>query len=307
MIVFAGTEVIRGDAASAILGQEASDATLRAQVRHALHLDRPVVVRYGDWLNGVLHGNLGDSLTSGSNVNTAGASRGVSVMSILRPRLVNSLVLMAAAALVTIPVALLLGILSALRPGGRTDTFISTTTLGFAALPEFVIGMVVIIVFAIFWRLLPPVSLVAPGESLRARATGLVLPVLTLSVVSIGYIARMVRGSMIEVLESDYIAFARLKGMPERLVITRHALRNALLPTVQAIAFTIAYLIGGIVVVEAVFGYPGIGQGLAAAVSARDIPTVQALALVIAAVYIAVNLAADVASVLLNPRLRHAE
>lgn len=310
VLVFAGTELISGDAASAVLGQQASDPQLLAAVRENLGLDRPPVERYVHWLGGVLRGDLGDSLTIGSlptgsgGTKAAGESGTVSVTELIGSRLVNSAILTGLAALVTIPLAILLGIVSAIRPGGIVDSIISSTTLGLIALPEFVTGTVFVLLFAIAWRLFPAVSLVIPGESLGMRAAALALPVATLAAASIAHTGRMIRGGMIEALESEYVQMARLKGMPERRVIFRHALRNALVPTVQVLALTIAWLAGGIVVVEVVFGYPGIGQALANAVSSRDLPTVQAISLVIASLYVVVNLLADLATIVLTPRLR---
>jgi peptide/nickel transport system permease protein len=311
LIVFGGTELVGGDASTAILGQQSANQQLRAEVRHELGLDRPVYVRYAEWLGGVAHGDLGTSLTVGSVSGTgtggelttnAGA---VEVKDLVAPRVGNSLLLMGAAAVITIPLAIFLGVMSALRPGRSVDNIVSTTTLGLVGLPEFVIGAVLVLVFAIGWGVLPAVSLVQPGATFADRAEGLVLPVMTLCAVSIAYIARMMRGSMIEVLESDYIQFARLKGMPERRVIYGHAVRNAMIPTVQAVALTVAWLVGGIVVVEVLFSYPGMGQGLAAAVSSRDTPTVQAFALLIAAAYVVLNLVADLVTMMLSPKLRH--
>jgi peptide/nickel transport system permease protein len=172
------------------------------------------------------------------------------------------------------------------------------------ALPEFVTGSVLVLLFAIAWPLFPAVSVIGGADSIGSRIDALVLPVAALGAASIAQTSRMIRGSMIEALESDYVQMAWLKGIPERRVVFRHALRNALVPTIQVIALTVAWLVGGVVVVEVVFDYPGIGQALANAVSTRDIPVVQALSLVIAAVYVVVNLAADLATIMLTPKLR---
>ncbi len=304
VLVFAGTELISGDAATAILGQQAADPQLVHAVRKNLGLDKPPVQRYFHWLGGVLRGDFGDSLTVGSMA--TGKNGAVPVTQLISNRLANSAILTGLAALITLPFAIGLGIAAAMRPGGLVDSVISHTTLGLVALPEFVTGTAFVLLFAIVWPLLPAVSFVSAGESLGTRATALVLPVLTLGAASIAHTARMIRGSMIEALESEYVQMARLKGMPERRVIFHHALRNALVPTVQVIALTIAWLAGGIVVVEVVFDYPGIGQALANAVSSRDIPTVQAISLVIAALYVVVNLLADLATIVLTPKLRQA-
>jgi peptide/nickel transport system permease protein len=302
VLVFAGTELLSGDAATAVLGQTATPAAL-ADVREALQLDRPAPERYASWFWNVLHGDLGRSLT----VSFGSGDSATSVWELINQRLVNSALLAGLAALVTIPLGLFLGVLASLRPGRLVDSLISVGTLSVIAIPEFVTATVLILIFAIIWPILPAVSIVGGLTGLGTRAEALVLPVATLALASIGHTARMVRGSMIEVLESEYVRMARLKGVPERSVIFHHAFRNALVPTIQVAALTIAWLAGGIVVVEVVFDYPGIGQGLAQAVSVRDIPVVQALALFIAATYVVLNLIADVLTILLTPRLRQGQ
>ncbi|MGH9318277.1 MAG: ABC transporter permease [Vicinamibacteria bacterium] len=302
IFIFAGTELLSGDAATAVLGKNATPEALAA-IREQLGLDRSPPERYVDWLLGVLQGDLGNSLSLGTGGTTEGRG-GVPVADVIESRLVNSGILTGIAALVTIPLAIILGVLSAVKVGRLTDSFISNVTLGLIALPEFVTGSALILLFAIFWPLLPAVSFVVEGQDFGARAAALALPVATLGAASIAHTSRMVRGSMIEALDSEYVQMARLKGVPERFIVARHALRNALGPTIQVIALTLAWLVGGIVVVEVVFEYPGVGQALANAVSARDLPVVQALALLIAGVYVIVNLTADLASILLTPKLR---
>jgi peptide/nickel transport system permease protein len=301
VLIFTGTELLSGDAASAILGQTATPESLAA-VRSELDLDRPPVERYLHWLGGVVHGDFGNSLALGSG--GAGGRGGEAVSELVGDRLVNSAVLTAVAALVTIPLGLLLGIIAAIRPGGWLDSTISYLTLGLIALPEFVIGSILVLGFAIAWPVLPAVSSFDAAAGIGTNISALVLPVATLAAASVAQTARMIRGSMIEALESDWVRMARLNGVPERRVIFRHALRNALVPVIQVIALTVAWLIGGIVVVEVVFNYPGVGQAVANAVATRDIPVVQALTLGIASVYIVVNLLADLATILLTPKLR---
>lgn len=302
VLVFAGTELLSGDAATAILGQTATPQSL-AVVRKELGLDRPPHERYLSWVGGVLRGDFGHSLTVGSG-GAAGGRGGTAVSTIIGDRLVNTLILTGVAALLTLPLAIGLGIWSATKPGSWTDSVISSTTLGLIALPEFVTGSALVLLFAIAWPLLPAVSFIGADDSIGSRVAALVLPVATLGAASIAHTSRMIRGSMIEALESDYVQMARLKGIPERRVVFRHALRNALVPSIQVIALTIAWLVGGVVVVEVVFDYPGIGQALASAVSTRDIPVVQAVSLAIAVVYVLVNLAADLATIMLTPKLR---
>jgi peptide/nickel transport system permease protein len=302
VIVFAGTEVLPGDAATAVLGKDATPEKL-AVVREQLNLDRPVPARYAEWLAGFVRGDLGESLVSGARREL---SEGRPVTELIGDRARNSAVLTVATCAVLVPLSLLLGTLAAVRRHRAVDTAISSTTLVLISLPEFVLGMLLVLVFAIFWPVLPAISFVTPDDTVATQARSLVLPVIALLAHSIAWTARLVRGSVIEALDSDYVLMARLKGVPERRVIVRHALRNALIPSVHALGLMIGWLVGGIVVVEAVFQYPGIGQGLVNAVSARDLPVVQAIALIIAGVYVLVNLLADVITILLTPKLRTA-
>jgi peptide/nickel transport system permease protein len=293
IVVFAATQLLPGDAARAVLGRDATPARLAA-FRAQFHLNHSAVSQYWAWLSGLLRGNSGTSLANG-----------LPVWSSVQPRIVNSLYLLAVVGVVGVPLSLGLGIWAALRRDKLFDHATSTITLAAAALPEFVVAIALIIVFAtVVLQVLPPVSLVAPGTSVWSEPSVLVLPVATLTIAVVPYIYRMARGTMIEVLESEYIEMARLKGTPRRALLLRHALPNALAPTVQAIALTFAYLAGGVVVVEYVFGYPGIGQGLVNAVSARDLPTIQLIVLLLAAFYVAVNILADVIAIMSTPKLR---
>ncbi len=294
VVVFAGTELLSGDTATAILGQTATPGALAA-IREELNLDEPAPTRYAIWLADLARGDLGDSLASQRPVTE-----------LIGERLRNSFILTGLTAAILIPLSLLLGTLAAARRHGLLDNTISTTTLALISLPEFVIGMILVLLFAVLWPLLPAVSLLSPTDALTEQARALVLPVAALLAASMAHTVRMVRVSVVEALESDYVRMARLKGVPETRVLFVHALRNALVPSIQVFALVIGWLVGGIVVIEAVFQYPGIGQGLVNAVSARDLPVVQAIALVIAAVYVGVNLLADVLTILLTPRLRTA-
>jgi peptide/nickel transport system permease protein len=285
VVVFAATQLLPGDAARAVLGRDATPDRLAA-FRREFHLNESWLQQYWSWLSNLLTGNPGTSIANG-----------LPVWSGVEPRIVNSLYLLIVVALVGIPLSIALGVWAALRRDHLFDHATSTITLAAAALPEFVVAIALIILFAtIVLQVLPPVSLVAPGTSVWSHPTVLVLPV--------AYIYRMCRGAMIEVLESEYIEMARLKGTPRRVLLLRHALPNALAPTVQAIALTFAYLAGGVVVVEYIFGYPGIGQGLVNAVNARDLPTIQLIVLILAAFYVLVNIIADVIVILVTPKLR---
>jgi peptide/nickel transport system permease protein len=264
-------------------------------MRKHLHLDRPVIEQYLTWISGLLRGNLGISIAAQEPVTK-----------LLAPKLVNSAVLVAVAAIVSIPLSVAIGSWAAFRREKVFDTLSSNLLQLLAALPEFVVAIALVILFAttVFPRLLPSISTIAPGSRPWDHLSYLVLPTATLVIAVAPYVARIMRASMVEVLESDYIEMARLKGLPERTVLVRHALPNALGPVFQVIALNLAYLAGGIIVVEYVFNYGGIGSAVQEAVLSHDLPVVQALAMLIAALYVALNLLADVATIVVTPRLR---
>lgn len=293
LLVFVATLLLPGDPARAILGQQATPDRIAA-LQHQLHLDAPVWQRYLDWLGGAFTGDLGTSTATQGSVN-----------SLLGGRILASLVLLVAAAVISTPLGLVLGTWSAIRRGRAADHTISGISLVVAALPEFVIGVALIIALSTtVFRIFPSVTLAPPGEPVWNQPSQLVLPVLTLVLVVTPYITRMMRATMTEVLDSGYVEMARLKGIPERTVITRHALPHAVGPVAQVVALQLAWLAGGVVVVEFLFRYPGIGQALIDAVTKRDVQVVQAITLLIAAVYIVVNLLADVVGILADPKLR---
>lgn len=299
MLVFAGTELLPGNAARAVLGQQATPSAVAAMNRE-LGTDRPAVARYLDWLGDAVRLDFGHSLTQGVG-STAGApgSTGTPVASLISAPLQNTGALVLTVLVILVPGSLILGTLTALRAGSRVDQLIQSLTLAFAAVPEFVIGVMLIAVLALWLGLLPAVSLtVTPRQ--------IVLPAATLALTSLAWTARLVRAGVIEVLASDYVEMARLKGLPERRVVIRHVLPNSVGPTLQAFALTIGYLAGGVVVVEYLFSYPGVGQGLLTAVQTRDIPTVEAYTMIIAGVYVVANLLADILAAVFNPRLRDA-
>jgi peptide/nickel transport system permease protein len=293
-VVFLATQALPGDPARAILGRSATPASLAA-LRRQLHLNQPVISQYWTWVTGLLHGNLGNSLAAQEPVST-----------LLGPRLVNSAVLVAIAAVVSIPLSIAIGSWAAFKREKAFDMVSSNLLLVLAALPEFVVAVVLVILFAttVFPHALPAISTVPPGSHPWNNAAALVLPTLTLVIAVAPYVARIMRASMIEVLESDYVEMARLKGLPERTVLVRHALPNALGPVFQVIALNLAYLAGGIIVVEYVFNYTGIGSAIQEAVINHDLPVIQALAMLIAALYVVLNLLADMATILVTPRLR---
>lgn len=293
VVVFAATQALPGDPARAILGRSATPESLAA-LRRQLHLDRSVLSQYGSFLTGLLRGDLGISLAAQQPVSQ-----------VLGDRLANSAFLVAVSAVVSIPLSLALGVFAALRRDRAFDVGSGLVLMVLASLPEFVVAVVLVILFATtVSQVFPAITSIPPGGHPWDELSGLVLPVATLTIAVTPYVARVMRASMIEVLESDYVEMARLKGLPERVVLRRHALPNALGPTLQVIAINLAYLAGGVVVVEYVFNFPGIGSSLQDAVVSHDLPVVQALAMLIAAVYVVLNLLADIATILVTPRLR---
>jgi peptide/nickel transport system permease protein len=293
IVVFAATQVLPGNAAYAILGHNATPLRLHA-LELQLHLDRSPLEQYGAWLGGMLTGNGGSSLANGQPV-----------WQLVAPRLVNSAALVAISGLLGAVIGVLLGAIAAVRKDRAFDHAISVVSLVVTALPEFVVAIALVILFAtVVSQVLPAVSVLPPGTWAWQQPELLVLPVATLVIVIVPYIFRMMRGAMIEALESDYVEMARLKGLPVWRVLLVHALPNAIPPTVQVIGLNLLYLAGGIVVVEYVFDFPGIGQGLVSAVSNRDIPVIQLIVIILAAFYVFMNIVTDVIALLATPRRR---
>jgi peptide/nickel transport system permease protein len=292
VVVFLATQVLPGDAARAVLGRNATPELL-AEIRAELRLDDPLLVQFWSWLSGILTGDPGHSLVNGT-----------AVSDIVYPRVLNSAILLALTSVISFPLSITLGVVAALYSGRFVDTGISTIALALAALPEFVVGIILILLLSTsVFHLFPAVSLVPPGTSVLQNPIILVLPVLTLSLVCFPYLYRMTRASVIEVLGSEYVEMARLKGVGTLRLTFVHVLLNALAPVVQVVALTLAYLAGGVVLVEFVFGYPGVGQGLLEAIMVRDVPVIQLIVLLLAAVYVLLNLLADLIAMLLNPRM----
>src|SRR5580658_236513 len=293
ILVFAATQVLPGNAAYAVLQNTATPQRLRA-LETQLHLNRPAVAQYWAWVSGLLHGNLGTSLASGA-----------SVSSLIGGRIVNSAVLVIAAGLIGTLLGVGLGVLAAARRDSWLDHVLSVGALAITALPEFVVAVVLVIFFAaLVWHLLPAVSVFTPGQPPWSSPSELVLPVATLVIVIVPYVFRMMRASMIDALESDYVQMAQLKGVPRWRLLLVHALPNGIAPTIQVIGLNFLYLAGGVVVVEYVFNYPGLGAELVSAVSDRDIPVIQFIVLILAAFYVAVNILSDVVSLAASPRRR---
>jgi peptide/nickel transport system permease protein len=295
LVVFAAVLALPGDAATAILGREATPDRVAA-LREQLHLNDSVVSQYLQWIGGVLTGSFGTS-----------AATQQPVSQLLSDRVGNSLFLVVIASVVAIPLSIGIGVWTAMRRDRAADHIASTTTLVLAALPEFVIGIGLILLFATsVFHWFPAVSLLAPGEHAWEDPKVVVLPAATLIIAVTPYISRIMRGSMIEVLESEYVTMARLKGLSERRVIWTHAVPNAIVPAIQVTALQLAWMAGGVVVVEFVFSYPGIGAALVDAVAKQDIPVVQTVTILMAGVYVLLNLLADLATIMVTPKLRTA-
>jgi peptide/nickel transport system permease protein len=293
ILIFAATQVLPGNAASAVLQNTATPARLRA-LELQMHLNRPAVAQYWTWLTGLFQGKLGSSLVSGA-----------SVTSLIGGRIVNTAVLMLLSGAIGTVIGVALGMLAAARRDSWLDHGLSVVALAVTALPEFVVAMALVVFFAaLIWHVLPAVSVFPPGASPWTSPSLLVLPVATLVIVIVPYTFRMMRAAMIDALESDYVEMARLKGMSRWRVLAVHALPNAIAPTIQVIGLNFLYLAGGVVVVEYVFNYPGLGQALVNAVSDRDIPVIQFIVLLLAAFYVAVNIATDLVSLAVTPRRR---
>jgi peptide/nickel transport system permease protein len=295
LVIFAAVIALPGDAATAMLGKTATPDRVAA-LREQLHLNDSLFTQYTEWLKGVLTFDFGDS-----------AATQQPVSQLLSDRVANSAFLVFLASIIAIPLSIGLGVWMAMKRDRAVDHTASTITLVLAALPEFVIGIVLILIFATgLFHWFPAVSLLAPGEKAWENPEVVVLPAATLVLAVTPYISRIMRGSMIEVLESEYVTMARLKGLPERQVIWRHAVPNAIVPAIQVTALQLAWMAGGVVVVEFVFQYPGIGAALVDAVANRDMPVVQTVTMLAAAIYVFLNLAADLATILVTPRLRTA-
>jgi peptide/nickel transport system permease protein len=292
--VFVISELLPGDVAIFILGQQATPDSL-AVLRGQLGLDEPASVRYVSWLLGFLHGDWGRSL-----------ALQVPIADLVLSRMINSFVLASLALVITIPLSIGLGLLAALRRGRLLDRAISLIGLSGLAIPEFVSGVLLIVVFSLTLHLAPASAQIPTGASPVSVLPALVLPALTLTVTLFAYISRMTRASAIEVLGSDYVRTAVLKGLPTSMVVAKHVLRNALLPTVTVIGAQIGWLVGGLVVVERLFGYPGLGDLLLFAALNKDVPLLEACVMVVASVYMLSNLVAEVLFGVLNPRIRYA-
>ncbi len=293
VVIFVGTQLLPGDVAQAILGQSATPQALE-NLRRDLGLNEPAYIRYFNWLGGVLTGDLGVALSNGQDISEQ-----------LGKRLSNTLFLAGVAAVVAVPVSIILGLVAVRYRNRWPDKLISGATLASISLPEFFIGYLLIYFVAVRLGWFPSVSTVYDSMSLLERLNAVALPATTLTLVVLAHMMRMTRAAILNVMQSAYIETGELKGLSGFTIIARHAFPNAIAPIVNVVMLNLAYLVVGVVVVEVIFVYPGMGQYLVDHVSKRDVPVVQACGLVFAAVYIGLNIIADVVAILTNPRLRH--
>jgi peptide/nickel transport system permease protein len=304
VIIFSAIEMLPGDFGQAVLGQSATQETIAA-FRRELGLDQPAYLRYLHWVGNAIQGDLGTSF-SGRNAGSSGAGSR-SVVDLIAPRFWNTLFLASITAVIAVPIALLLGITTALYRNSIYDRSVNTATLTTISFPEFFVAYILILVLGSLWPIFPSLANVNQSTPLEERLFRTVLPAMTLTLVIIAHMMRMTRAAIINLLASPYIQMARLSGASRTEVIVKHALPNAWAPIATVIAFNLAYLVVGVVVVEVVFVYPGIGQLMVDAVTARDIPVVQGCALIFAMTYIILNLIADIIGIITNPRLLHSK
>jgi peptide/nickel transport system permease protein len=293
VLIFAGTQILPGDVAQAILGQSATPESL-ANLREQLGLNDPAYIRYFHWLGGVLTGDLGTAMSSGQDIATS-----------IKGRLWNTLFLAFWAAIVAVPLAIILGLIAVRYRNGWVDKLISGLALASTSFPEFFIGYVLVYFFAVKYQIFPGISTVYDGMPFGERMQAIALPAAALTLVVLAHMMRMTRAAILNVMQSAYVETAELKGLSAFNVIRKHAFPNAIAPIINVVMLNLAYLVVGVVVVEVIFVYPGMGQYLVDHVTKRDVPVVQAVGLIFAAVYISLNIIADIAAIVANPRLRH--
>lgn len=293
ILVFAGTEILPGDVAYAILGQGATPE-LVANIRERLGLDEPAYLRYLAWLGDLLRGDLGTSLANGANLNE-----------VIGERIGNTVLLAAVTAAIAVPLSIVLGLIASTRPNGAIDRLISTSTLALISVPDFLIAVLLVSLFAVQLGWLPAIANLNRVDGFLEYARVLALPVTALSFTVMAHMARMTRSAVLNVLTSSPIEMAILKGVPKWRIILVHALPNAIAPIVNVVALNLAYLISGIVVIETMFNFPGVGKLMVEGVTTRDIPLVQAAAMIFCTTYVVLNMAADIVSLIASPRIRH--
>ncbi len=293
ILIFIGTEILPGDVAEILLGQQATPESL-ATLRQELGLDQSAPVRYLEWLRDMITGDLG--------VSKAG---GATIQSLIDSRLYNTLLLSAVTAVVAVPASIALGLLAAMFPGSRIDRLLTFGSLSLISVPEFLIATFLVLIFAVQLKWLPAITYTTDYDSIWRLLRSLAMPILTLSFVIAAQMIRMTRAAVLNVMSSPYIEYAILKGVPRTRIILRHALFNAIGPIANVIALNLAYLVSGVVVVETIFAFPGLAKLMVDGVQTRDLPLVQACAMIFCGVYVIFILLADIASILSNPRLRH--
>ena len=293
IIAFAAAQLLPGNVGRNVLGGFADQRSVDI-LNHQLGVDKPIYTQYANWIGHLVHGNLGKSL-----------EYNVSVSSLLGPALRNSLKLAALAFLICVPLSIVGGVIAALRQGRPTDRAITVTGLSLTSVPEFVSGIVLIVLFGVALKWLPVTAQSAPGASFLTQVKFLLLPALALTMVLFGYIARMARAGTIEALDADYTRTAFLKGLSRETVLRKHVLRNALLPTIAVVATQVGYLIGGLIIIEKLFNYPGIGLRIYTAAENKDFTMLESGVLVIGIVYLVATLIADLLYSVLNPRIRY--
>jgi peptide/nickel transport system permease protein len=293
LLIFAATEILPGDVATAILGQSRTPEAVAA-IRASLGLNRPAYIRYGDWLAHFVRGDIGRSLANQRDIAPE-----------IRDRLGNTLFLAGVAACVSVPLSILLGLMAAIRQDSLFDRIVNAVTLATISVPEFFIGYVLIIVFAVKLDWFPSLAMISADMGFWDRLDAVALPAATLVLVVLAHMMRQTRASVLSILASPFIEMAVLKGIPKWRIVLQHALPNALAPIINVVALNLAYLIVGVVVVEVVFVYPGMGQLIVDSVSKRDVPVVQTCGLIFALTYVGLNMIADLLGILSNPRLRH--
>ena len=298
VLIFIGTNLLPGDVAQIILGQTATPESTAA-LRAKLGLDKHPIEQYWVWLQNVMMGDLGISKAG------LGAGLGTPIVEMLGPRVDNTLRLTLIVGAIAIPISLFLGLIAAMHPGTRLDRSITFATLNLISVPDFLVATALVLIFAVSLGWLPSIVYLRGNETGWVLLKTLAMPILTLVILVSSQIIRMTRATVLNVLSSPYIEMAILKGVPRRRIILRHALFNAVGPIVNVIALNLAWLVGGVVVVEQIFSYPGLAKLMIEAVQMRDMPLVQACAMIFCATYILLIFIADIASILSNPRLRH--
>lgn len=293
VLVFIGTEILPGDVANAILGRGATPELI-AQVRDRLGLDEPLLTRYWVWLTRTLSGDLGISLANGTDIGTEIAARGI-----------NTIILSVSTAVIAVPLAVTLGLWAATRPGGLVDRVISSVSLTLISFPDFLVAVALVTIFAVKLGWLPAIASIRPSYDFWDWVRVLILPVTALTFTILAHMVRMTRSAVLNVLSSPAIEMAILKGVPRRRLLVRHALPNAFGPIINVIALNLAYLVSGVVVIETLFNFPGLGRFMVEAVTNRDVPIVQACAMIFCSVYVVLNLTADILAIIVNPRVRY--